>query len=252
LLLVTRGYHGVLYGEATMTDYQTAKPSGEPGPSNGHPAPRPLSSGEMTTALVHLYRAEVGRAVSWRGRLDVTTNWAVVTTGAGMTFALGDPQPQRHVVILLSSVLMTFFLFFEARRYRHYDLWQHRVHLIERAYYAALLDPAAPQEQPGWQKELADDMRGPQYHISFVEAVGWRLWRNYLWLYLANLLIWFVKIGLHPEPLASLAQFLERAQVGPLPGHIVLLIGLVFNGALVGITVYARHKLACEPDILRC
>lgn len=235
-----------------MSNHAKAAPASAAPTANGaSPEPRPLSSGELNTALVHLYRAEVGRAVSWRARLDVTTNWAVVTIGAGMTFALGDPELQRHVVILLTSVLMTFFLILEARRYRHYDLWQHRVHLLERAYYAPLLELSA-QPEGEWRRELAEDMREPRYHISFIEALGWRLRRNYMVLYLANLVIWLVKIGLHPEPLAAPGQLVERAAVGPLPGWLMLLAGLLYHAALVGIVLYTRRRLACEPDILRC
>jgi uncharacterized membrane protein len=89
--------------------------------------PSRLSSGEVTTALVHLYRAETSRANSWRQRLDTTTNWAVVTTGVAISFALGGPESERHGVLVLMSLLVTFFLLLEARRYRHYDIWETRV-----------------------------------------------------------------------------------------------------------------------------
>lgn len=234
-----------------MSNHPEAPPASAAASNGARPEPRPLASGELTTAIVHLYRAEVGRAVSWRSRLDVTTNWAVVTMGAAMTFALGDPEPQRHVVILLSSVLMTFFLLLEARRYRYYNLWQHRVFLLERAYYAPILEGGAAPEGD-WRRELAGDLRDPHYHISFVEAVGWRLRRNYIWLYLANLIIWLAKIGLHPEPLATAEQFFSRAAVGPLPGGLVLLIGVVSTLALAGVALYAHRRLCCEPDILHC
>lgn len=210
------------------------------------------SSGERMTALVHLYRAEVGRAVRWRSRLDVTTNWAVLTTGAGMTFALGDREPQRHVLILLTSLLVTFFLALEARRYRHYDLWQHRVRILEQAFYAPLLDPQGIPQDSDWQATLAADLRNPTYHISFIDALGWRLRRNYVWLYLANLLTWSVKISIHPYPISTLEQFLMRVAIGPMPGWLVLLIGVIFNGTLFALMVQAVRRLARESDIMRC
>src|ERR1044072_7927445 len=51
------------------------------------PSVRPLTPTEFNTAMVHLYRGEVGRANTWRMRLDGTTNWAVLTTGATLSFA---------------------------------------------------------------------------------------------------------------------------------------------------------------------
>ncbi len=47
-----------------------------------------LRPSEFTTAMVHYYRAEVQRSNTWRTRLDNTTNWAVVSTSAAITFAL--------------------------------------------------------------------------------------------------------------------------------------------------------------------
>jgi uncharacterized membrane protein len=218
---------------------QIGEPDGRSELRNGT---QPLSSGELTTALVHLYRAEVGRSVRWRTRLDVTTNWAVLTTGAGMTFALGDPEPQRHVVILLSSLLVAYFLVIEARRYRHYDLWQRRVSLLEGSFYAPLLDPDAPPVDPAWRATLADSLREPRYQVSLLQAMGWRLQRNYLWLFLANAVIWLVKIDLHPTPSVSLTEFVTRAAVGPIPGWLMLGFGLLFNGALLVITLFAGRR----------
>src|SRR5207249_1927022 len=98
-------------------------------------AARP-SQAECSTAMVHLYRAEAAKAEAARRRLDTTTNWAVVTTAAGISFALGDQDPERHAVILLISLLVTFFLVIEARRYRYYDIWQTRARLMEAEFFA--------------------------------------------------------------------------------------------------------------------
>lgn len=32
--------------------------------------------------MIHFYRGELGRIMAWRQRLDVTTNWAIVSTTA--------------------------------------------------------------------------------------------------------------------------------------------------------------------------
>jgi len=67
--------------------------------------------------MVHFFRAEIQRANVWRTRLDTTTNWAVVTTGVATTIAFSPTG--HHGVILLSTLLITLFLWIEARRYRY-------------------------------------------------------------------------------------------------------------------------------------
>ncbi len=48
--------------------------------------PQKLAPAEFNTALVHFYRGEVQRSNVWRSRLDATTNWAVITAGATLSF----------------------------------------------------------------------------------------------------------------------------------------------------------------------
>ena len=87
---------------------------------------RKLSNAEFNTAMVHFYRGEVQRSNTWRNRLDTTTNWAVITAGATLSFAFSSPN-NPHFVIPINSVLVAFFLFMEARRYRYYEIWANRV-----------------------------------------------------------------------------------------------------------------------------
>ena len=85
-------------------------------PSKGTPEEEPvwtyrgyrLRASEFKTAMVHFFRAEIQRANVWRQRLDTTTNWAVVTTGAAITIAFN--QSGHHAVILLNTLLVTLFL----------------------------------------------------------------------------------------------------------------------------------------------
>jgi uncharacterized membrane protein len=217
--------------------------------ASADPARRP-AGGEFTTAMVHLYRAEAARANTWRIRLDTTTNWAVVTTGVAISFALGGPESERHGVIVLTSLLVTFFLLLEARRYRHYDIWQTRVHLMESDFFAPLLEPEGTPAHPNWQGLLAADLRRPQYHISFGEALGWRLRRNYVWLYVTHLITWFIKVAIHPEAITSLEEFVARAALGPLPGWLMLGVGVLFNGALVATALVTARLHTASGEIM--
>lgn len=76
-----------------------------------------------TTALAHYYRGEVHRMNTWRQRLDVTTNWAIITSAGFLSFGFGNKEI-THFVIVLATIIVTCFLFIEARRYKYYDLWR--------------------------------------------------------------------------------------------------------------------------------
>jgi uncharacterized membrane protein len=130
--------------------------------------------------MVHFFRAEISRANTWRERLDATTNWAVIATGAVISFAFSTDTIGSHSVIILNTLLITLFLFIEARRYRYYELWSYRVRLMETDFFAAMLVPPFGPS-PDWAESLADTLLHPRYPISTLEAVGRRLRRNYLW-----------------------------------------------------------------------
>jgi len=182
-----------------------------------------LKSSEFTTAMVHLFRAEIQRANVWRQRLDTTTNWAVVTTGAAISFAFTQEQGS-HIVILLNILLVTIFLIMEARRYRYYELWASRVRLMETDFYAAMLVPPF-HPSPDWAESLAESLLTPHFPISVWEAIGRRLRRNYLWIYAIVGLSWLANLWLMPTPVNDLPHFIERAGIGGLGGELV--IGLV-------------------------
>lgn len=201
------------------------------------PTPRPLTPSEFNTALVHLYRGEVSRANTWRTRLDGTTNWAVLTTGATLSFAFSSPG-NSHVMILLNSLLIGFFLYIEARRYRYYDLWRARIRLMETDFFADLLVNSAPDgDSDNWRDLLAADLLQPHFTIGMWEAMGRRLRRNYSWIFAVLVLSWIIKIAIHPTRSTDMATLLNRAAIGPLPGMVVLLIGVLFNGLMIALAL---------------
>ena len=62
-----------------------------------------LKTSEFVTAMVHFFRAEIQRANVWRQRLDTTTNWAVVATGATLSIAFGQATVDHSVILLNGS-----------------------------------------------------------------------------------------------------------------------------------------------------
>jgi uncharacterized membrane protein len=189
-----------------------------------------LRASEFTTAMVHFFRAEVQRANVWRQRLDATTNWAVITTGAVLSIAFA--QTSNHVIILMNMLLVTIFLFIEARRYRYYELWAYRVRLMETDFFAAMLvPPFHPSED--WAEALSESLLHPQFPISQSEAIGRRLRRNYLAIYMIMAVAWISRIYLMPLPADSWQTFYRRAAVGPIGGEWVLLFGAAFVAMIV-------------------
>jgi uncharacterized membrane protein len=203
-------------------------------PPPGQTTPLKLSPAEFNTAMVHFYRGEVQRSNTWRNRLDTTTNWAVITAGATLSFVFSSTE-NPHFVIPINSVLVAFFLFMEARRYRYYEIWSSRVRVLETGYFAQLLSPQ-PAINKEWADHLASDLITPHFTISEWEAVGRRLRRNYLWIFVLLAVSWNLKVYLHPRPAISFDQFLERASVGIVPGSTIFIIGVVFN---LGLFIFA-------------
>jgi uncharacterized membrane protein len=199
---------------------------------------RRFTPAEFNTAMVHFYRGEIQRANTWRNRLDTTTNWAVLTTGATLSFAFSSGN-NPHFVILINTVLVGFFLFMEARRYRYYEIWSGRVRILETSYFTQILAPEAAVDD-AWMQLIIEDLKTPHFTISEWEALGRRLRRNYLWIFVLLAACWNLKVYLHPLPAYDRHVFIERAAIGVMPGWMVLLIGIVFN---VGLFVFAAATM---------
>ena len=202
---------------------------------------RKLSPSEFNAAMIHFYRGEVQRSNTWRNRLDTTTNWAVLSAGAMLSFAFSSPG-SPHFVIPINSILVAVFLLMEARRYRYYEIWSSRVRVIETGYFAQMLGPDSVPRDLEWASHLASDLLTPHFTISVWEAIGRRLRRNYVWIFALLALSWNLKVYLYPMPARSFDEFILRAQVGLVPGWIVFVIGFIFN-ALVFVFAVGTIKL---------
>jgi len=219
----------------TSSIHQTLAPEQAAAAATAPPrVPRRFSPSDFNAAMVHFYRGEVSRANTWRNRLDTTTNWAVLTTGATLSFAFSLPT-NPHFVIIINSILVSFFLLMEARRYRYYEIWSSRVRLLETGYFTQVLAPGdAPDE--AWVEHLINDLKTPHFTISEWEAIGRRLRRNYLWIFALLAAAWNLKVYLHPVPAYDFNAFIDRAAVGVVPGAVVFMVGVFFNA---GVFIFA-------------
>jgi len=213
--------------------------------TQGEPRTYPLDAAQIG-AIAHLYRGEIYRSTIWRTRLDNTTNWAVVTLGIALSIAFASPESSPLPLVLVGLLIFAF-LNREARRYRYLNVWRARARWMETHFYAPMLRGEGITSLHDWQNVLAKDYCEPRYHISYWRALGRRLRRNYGWILGIQAIAYYGKIIVHPTPLQSLADLWERAAVGPIPGQVMVPLGVLYYAALAGIGVatllrdQARH-----------
>jgi uncharacterized membrane protein len=194
-------------------------------------------------ALAHLYRGEVYRSTIWRTRLDNTTNWSVVTLGIALSITFASPTSSPLPLVLVGLLIFAF-LNFEARRYRYFNVWRARARWLETRFYAPMLRGEDTSTLDEWRTVLARDYVAPHYHITYVRALGRRLRRNYGWILAIQALAYYGKVIAHPIPLHSLDDLWQRAAIGPIPGEIMVPLGLVYYAALFGVAIgtYLRDR----------
>lgn len=206
---------------------------------------RTTSHHEFTTAeigaLAHLYRGEVYRSTLWRTRLDTTTNWSVVTLGIALSIVYSSANATPLPLILV-GILVVGFLGLEARRYRYFNVWRARARWIETHFYAPMLRGEGVIGLDEWQEVLANDYCRPHYHISYFNALGRRLRRNYGWIFAIQAVAYYGKIAVHPTAIHSWSQLWERAAIGPISGQTVVLLGVFFY-LVLGVVALVTYRM---------
>lgn len=213
--------------------------------------PIPATTGEYVNTLAHYYRGELARMMSWRDRIDLTTNWAITVVAAMLSVSLSSPS-SHHGVLLFAMLLVFLLLMIEARRYRFFDVYRRRVRLLERNYYAAIFAPA-PSAEPNWLQLIGNDLRMPRFYITLQQGMARRLRRNYGWLFLILLLAWVLKTtsallqpGLSQFGFVhSRAELFSNAAIVYIPGWVVWLGLLAFYGWL-GYVMFKHYKIEGE------
>ncbi|RMG46318.1 MAG: DUF2270 domain-containing protein [Acidobacteria bacterium] len=211
---------------------------------------QPLTRNEYIQAMVHFYRGEVGRSNVWRQRLDTTTNWAVVTTAAIITFTFADAA-RTHLLLLLSNFIILGFLIIEARRFRYFSVYRARVRMLEENFILPIVTRNLLSPKQDWRELVAMDLDVPKFKNTPMEAVALRVRYNYYWIFSSIAIAWILKTVMHPVPATSLAEwYRDHVSVGPLPGWFVLGLGLLFFAAMTFLFFLAgRWRTIVEEEI---
>jgi uncharacterized membrane protein len=211
------------------------------------PEPPPKMDSSYVTAMSHFYRGEIGRIMQWRARLDNTTNWAITTTATIFTVAF-SVREVPHIIFIFNLAIVAIMLWIEARRYRFYDAFRARVRMLEAHFLVPVIMHDKQLPQGDWRKLLCEDLLMPSFKISAFEAVGRRLKRNYVFIFLIILAAWITKIFIHAvAPIQNWETFYRALRVSDsIPS---LPVAITFFGTLVvviGFTIWTTLKTPGE------
>jgi len=189
----------------------------------------------------------MARMMSWRDRLDRTTNWAITGVGAMLSVSLSSPQ-SHHGVLLFAMVLIFLMLYIESRRYRFFHVYRSRVRLMERNYYVRIFSARDMIDMTHWMNQLGEDLRLPRFTITTTQAMARRLRRHYIWLFFILLLAWLLKTTtgvLQPtgtaEIVHSAGELFRNAAIGYVPGLIVVILIISFYGWMFYLMIKHRE-----------
>ena len=202
-------------------------------------------------AMSHFYRGELGRIMVWRQRLDITTNWAITSSTAIITIAFANAAVP-HIIFFFNLAIVWGMLWIEARRYRFYDAFRARVRMLEAHFLVPMVMENRDMLQGEWKKLVCEDLILPCFKISKLEAIGRRLKRNYVFIFILIMVAWVTKIFLHaPMAMDSVPSFYRALRVGHIPAWLVASIFVSTLVGVIGITIYVGKKTSGEISEFR-
>jgi uncharacterized membrane protein len=207
----------------------------------------PLTRVEYITVMVHFYRAEVARSTEWRQRLDATTNWAVLTTAGMLSFTFGSADASA-ILLLLTNLILLAYLTIEARRFRYFAVYRARVRMIEENFLIPIITRTLESPMSRWREMLAGDLDLPKYKTTFLQAFGFRLARNYVFVFGILLGGWMVKLMIHPTLATHWRDIWPRAAIGHLPAALVIVVYAGFLAGLCATWWYGRSLAGGEYE----
>ena len=207
---------------------------------------RSLYDPGYVNAMSHFYRGEMGRIMVWRQRLDVTTNWAITSSTAIITIAFSSREVP-HIIFFFNLAILWVLLWIEARRYRFYDAFRARIRMLEAHFLVPMVMENRDLLQGEWKKLVCEDLILPCFKISKLEAIGRRLKRNYVFIFILSLVAWITKIFLHaPKAMEGPLDFYRALRVGHIPSWLVALVLIGTFISSIGLVIYVSKKSSGE------
>ena len=207
---------------------------------------RSLYDPGSVNAMSHFYRGELGRLMVWRQRLDITTNWAITSSTAIITIAFSNREVP-HIIFFFNLAIVWVMLWIESRRYRFYDAFRARVRMLEAHFLVPMVMENRQMLQGEWKKLVCEDLILPSFKISKLEAIGRRLKRNYVFIFILIMVAWVTKIFLHAsEPITSSRTLYHALRVGHVPSWLVAATFIGTFVFVIGITIYVGKKSSGE------
>jgi uncharacterized membrane protein len=162
-------------------------------------------------------------------------------------FYRGENREVPHIIFFFNLAIVWVMLWIEARRYRFYDAFRARIRMLEAHFLVPMVMENRDLLQGEWKKLVCEDLILPCFKISKLEAVGRRLKRNYVFIFILIMVAWVTKIFLHAEhAMDSVGGFYHALRVGHIPSW---LVAFVFGGTLISviaITIYVSKKTSGE------
>src|SRR5438046_418678 len=188
----------------------------------------------------------MGTVRVWRLRLDGTTIGAITSLAAIITIAF-SAREVPHIIFFFNLAIVWVLLWIESRRYRFYDAFRARVRMLEAHFLIPMVMENRELLQGEWKKLVCEDLILPCFKISKLEAVGRRLKRNYVFIFILILMAWLTKIFLHASaPINDFVSFYHALRIGHIPSW---LVALIFTGtfiSVIAITIYVSKRSSGE------
>jgi uncharacterized membrane protein len=207
---------------------------------------RSLYDPGYVNAMSHFYRGELGRSMVWRQRLDVTTNWAITSSTAIITIAFSTREVP-HIIFFFNLAIVAVLLWIESRRYRFYDAFRARIRMLEAHFLVPMVMENRELLQGEWKKLVCEDLILPSFKITKLEAIGRRMKRNYIFIFILILVAWLTKIFLHASaPINDVVSFYHALRIGHIPSWVVAMVFVGTFITVITITIYVSRSTSGE------
>ena len=207
---------------------------------------RSLYDPGYVNAMSHFYRGELGRSMVWRQRLDVTTNWAITSSTAIITIAFST-RGVPHIIFFFNLAIVAVLLWIESRRYRFYDAFRARIRMLEAHFLVPMVMENRELLQGEWKKLVCEDLILPSFKITKLEAIGRRMKRNYIFIFILILVAWLTKVFLHAsEPITDVVSFYHALRIGHIPSWVVAMVFVGTFISVISITIYVSKSTSGE------